>query len=147
MEIGFNIDRKARGLFFDRRQVIDAADRATRRVLSRFGAFVRTRSRSSIRRRRGSAPPGQPPRAHSGEIKQILFRYEPADQGVVIGPVRLNSAPTPGGKTVPELLEFGGRVRRDGRTLNYEPRPFMRPAFDKELDEKMPDLWRDSIRR
>ena len=143
MQIGFT----TKGLFFDRQKVQDAADRATRRVLSRFGAFVRTRSRSSIRRRRGSAPPGQPPRAHSSEIKRILFAYEPAEQGVVIGPVGLNGVDRPGGKTVPELMEFGGRIRRDGQTLEYEPRPFMGPAFAKEVDKQMPDMWRDSIRR
>jgi hypothetical protein len=40
--------------FFDRAKVKNAVDAGTRRVLSRFGAFVRTRARTSIRKRKGT---------------------------------------------------------------------------------------------
>jgi hypothetical protein len=54
----------AKGSFFDRAKVKNAVDAGTRRVLSRFGAFVRTRARTSIRKRKGTSPPGGPPHAH-----------------------------------------------------------------------------------
>jgi len=57
-------------LFFDRQAVISKVDAATRRVLSRFGAFVRQRAKSSIRKRRNPAPPGSPPSSHTGLLKK-----------------------------------------------------------------------------
>ena len=42
--IGFEIKR----MFFDRQAVISKVDAATRRVLSKFGAFVRRSAKSSI---------------------------------------------------------------------------------------------------
>ena len=48
--------KAAKGLFFDRGAVLRATTAAERRVLSRFGAFVRQRARTSIRQRKGIAP-------------------------------------------------------------------------------------------
>ena len=141
-----------------------AVDRAERRVLSRFGAFVRRTAKQSIRRRKRVSQPGKPPSSHSGELKRmIFFAYDPIDRDVVVGPVRVVT--TAGGKgnrnrrslgtlgdvrTVPALLETGGRVQRrtksGTRTLTYRPRPYMMPAFQKEL-AKMPDMLEDSVRR
>ena len=45
--IGMKLDA-AKGLFFDRARVTNAVDRTTRKNLSRFGAFVRKRARTSI---------------------------------------------------------------------------------------------------
>lgn len=42
--IGFRIDT-AKGVLFDSQAVLSAADRGTRTVLNRFGAFVRTKAR------------------------------------------------------------------------------------------------------
>lgn len=56
----------AKGNFFDRKAVLAAVDKATLRVLSKFGAFVRRRAKSSIRKRKKASPPGQPPSSHSG---------------------------------------------------------------------------------
>ncbi len=61
--IGMRVDKR---MFFDRKRVVDATDRATRRVLSKFGAFVRQTARRSIRRRRSVSQPGQPPSSHTG---------------------------------------------------------------------------------
>jgi len=55
--IGFEIKQ----LFFDREAVTSRVDPATRKVLSKFGAFVRRTAKGSIRRRRKAAPPGSPP--------------------------------------------------------------------------------------
>src|SRR5690606_28852572 len=100
--IGFEITR----LFFDRKAVTSRVDRATRRVLSRFGAFVRRTARSSIRKRKRTSEPGKPPSSHTGMLKKfIFFGYDPRRDSVVIGPVRLSQK---GRGEAPSLLEYGG---------------------------------------
>src|SRR5690242_12299768 len=83
-----------RDLFFDRKAVVDATTVAERKALSRIGAFVRRRARSSLRRRKRVSRPGEPPSVHSKDdtanLKNILFAYEPSHRRVVIGPVGLN---------------------------------------------------------
>ena len=148
--IGVTMDAAKRG-FFDTDRVIRATDAATRRVLSRFGAYVRQRARSSMRRRPGPSAPFSPPHRHVGLLYDLLmFGYDPATQGVVIGPTLLKGrlAATP--PTVPELHEKGGVVVRPHRKRGwtqavYQPRPYMGPAYGIEL-AKMPALWRYSIR-
>ncbi len=145
---GFTLGlRQAKAGFFDRPAVKNATDRATNRNLSRFGAFVRTRSRSSIRKRKRISEPGQPPSSHVGTLKKfIFFSFEPTTRSVVIGPTR-----TSGPGTAPELLEYGGTSpfipprKRRPITARYRPRPFMTPAFDEE-QKNLPDLWRNSVR-
>ncbi|MBT4867182.1 MAG: hypothetical protein HON53_18920 [Planctomycetaceae bacterium] len=136
---------QAKGLFFDRKAVTSAVDRAERRVLSRFGAFVRRGARSSIRSRKSVSQPGTPPSSHTGLLKRnIFFVYEPNRSNVIIGPIQLNS-----GTDAPALLEHGGTVsgqRRKKRVrMTYRPRPFMGPAFERETP-KLPQMWRDSVR-
>jgi len=146
---GFRIDQ-ARTMFFDRKAVLSATDRATRWVLSRFGAFVRTRSRSSIRKRKRSAAAGKPPSSHVGLLKRfIFFIYDAAKKSVIIGPVRLNQAVG----NAPEALEHGGRSqvvsrrrgRRVVRNVTISEHPFMRPAFDAEKP-KLPGMWANSVK-
>lgn len=152
----FGLTMKSTRMFFDRKAVRDATTRAERKVLSKAGAFIRTRARTSIKRRKKSATPGNPPHAHSKDkvatLKNILFAYDPQNHSVVIGPVKLN------GKRghVPRLLEQGGRAsftnakRRRGGVVkttvtgNYRAFPYMGPAKDAELP-KFPSLWRNSI--
>ncbi len=131
--------------FFDRPAVLAAMERGQRKALSRFGAFVRQRARSSIRPRTGTSTPGQPPHSHTGLLRRnIFFAYDPGQHGVVIGPVALNRA-----TNAPQLLEEGGVTlrRRNGRLqrLQFSPRPFMRPAFAIEL-KRLPPLWLRSVR-
>ena len=131
-------------MFFDRPKVKRAIDRTRRPRLSRAGAFVRTRARSLIRRRRGVSRPGQPPSSHEGTLKRLIFfAFELVSQSVVIGPALKSS----GNRTTPapELLEKGGAVTRDGRRFNYKARPVMGPALENEADN-FPELWRDSVR-
>jgi len=82
-----------------------------KRGLSRIGAFVRQRMRTSIKRRKKSSPPGEPPSAHQGAIKLIFFGYDERTESVVVGPIRVS---TPKTQTigVPPLLEKGGDVSR-----------------------------------
>jgi len=147
--IGVKIDQ-AKGLFFDAPKVVRAVDRATRQVLSKFGAYVRRGAKSSIRKRKRSAAAGSPPSSHTGLLKRfIYFGYDPDKQSVVIGPTKQNR-----GSSIPETLEHGGtativRRRRGKRTttrVKIAPRPFMGPAMDRELP-KLPAMWRDSVKR
>lgn len=138
--------KAAKAGFFDRDAVTKAVDRTTRRVLSKFGAFVRTRSRTSIRKRKGISPPGKPPHSHTGLLRDLIFfSYDQDRQSVVIGPVRLGR----GTGEAPAALEYGGRstIRRRGKSVRVTigPRPYMQPAFDAELPG-LPALWKDSIR-
>lgn len=142
------IDLRIKEMFFDRRAVLSAVDRATREVLSKFGAFVRQTARNSIRKRKKPSPPGQPPSSHVGTLRRLIFfGYDPARKSVVIGPAPIGS----GQAEAPGLLEFGGSARRQRRrsgrvvTARYRPRPFMGPAFEKEKNQ-LPELWQNSIK-
>lgn len=137
-------------MFFDRAAVMNAATRAERTVLSRFGAYVRTTARSSIRKRKKSSPPGMPPTSHTGLLKRnIFFAFEPERRSVVIGPIRLNAKNT----DAPATLEHGGAAtvvrRRKGRTIarkvDIDARPYMGPAAEKER-QKLPALWAGAVK-
>ena len=139
-----------KGMFFDRAKVCRRVDTATRRVLSRFGAFVRRGAKSSIRTRKRASAPGQPPSSHTGLLRRfIFFGYDPTRQSVVIGPQRLSQKTT----DAPHALEYGGtstvieglRRRRRKRRVRIAARPYMGPAFEQERP-KLPAMWRDSVR-
>ena len=154
-------------LFFDRPRVQKAVGKSQRKVLSRAGAFIRTTAKHSIRKRKGSAPPGAPPHSHEGSLRRlILFGYDDRTETVVVGPVGFKRS------TAPNLLEFGGAVKtkrprlvrvetrgRDkrgrftkakfrrveaGTKLVYAPRPFMGPALEKQRP-KLPKVWQGIV--
>jgi len=135
-----------REMFFDGRKVLRAVDAAARKVLSRFGAFVRTTARHSIRRRRAVSRPGEPPSSHAGHLRRLIFfGYDAGRRSVVIGPT-----PFRGPAEVPPLLEYGGKARRRGRKgrmvmATYKARPYMGPAFESEKP-KLPAMWANSVR-
>lgn len=162
------IDISIKSQFFDRPKVVAAVDKARRRALSRAGAYVRTSARTSIRKRKSYAAPGNPPHSHEGSLrKMILFGYDRSSDSVVVGPVGFRRS------VVPNLLEFGGKVRNTrrrvvrvgqpgrnergqfvlgqrkvieaGEELNYEPRPYMAPALEREKG-RIPKAWKNSIR-
>lgn len=129
-------------MFFDTNAVKNAVDARTRRALSRYGAFVRTRARSSIRKRKKTATPGTPPSSHAGDLKRLIFfAYEPTNKSVVVGPVPFRAG------TAPELLEEGGTttVREDGRARvrHYRAFPFMGPA-DRMERPKLSTFFSDT---
>ena len=139
-----------RETFFDRKAVRSAVDRTARRVLSRFGAFVRRAARSSIRKRKRTSMPGEPPSSHTGLLRRfIFFGYDHQRRSVVIGPQRLNQKIG----EAPAALEYGGtstvveglRGKRRKRRVRIKARPYMGPAFEQEKP-KLPAMWRDSIR-
>jgi len=109
-------------MFFRPKAVTDATDGATKKAMSRFGAFVRTGARSSIRKRKKVSAPGKPPSSHTGALKRgIVFGYDRANESVVTGVKPLNMvtwAHAPGGRgwspqkgQIPETLEYGGSLR------------------------------------
>lgn len=122
LRTGLAADRRRN--FFDSRAVLDLLGPAEARALSRGGAFVRQRARTSIRQRQKASRPGFPPSSHSGRLrgssdvqgaKGIQFEYDERSHSVVIGPVLLNQVHYLGdGKpyqgTVPHVLEFGGKI-------------------------------------
>lgn len=144
--IGFDVKR----VFFDTKTVRAKTNKATRRVLSRFGAFVRQTARRSIRRRKKASQPGRPPSSHTGLLKKFIwFGYDTVRRSVVIGPVRLSQK---GRGEAPSALEHGGIVtmrsrRRGGKRTKarIRPRPFMGPAMEREKPN-LPALWRDSVK-
>lgn len=174
--------------FFDERAVQNALDKGTRRALSKFGAFVRARAKSSIRKRKSVSKPGSPPSSHTGKLKKhIYFGYDVQRKSVVIGALPFSSS------RAQELLEHGGASRpnygRRPRTFYpgafgpmrssdvfdrkrwtrlhtaaqavratkiynevvltnsvvYRPRPYMNPAFQKELGN-LKTSFQDCIR-
>lgn len=103
--------------FLDRQGIMRRLHSASRKALSKAGAYIRTRARSLIRpagkHGRVSAP-GEPPRSHVGTLKRGIF-YAIDDSGIrlstVIGPLKEAGR---GGRpiigTVPRVLEWGGNV-------------------------------------
>lgn len=137
--------RELKAGFFDTEKVARQIDAATRRALSKFGAFVRQRAKTSIRKRKAVSQPGEPPSSHAGDLRnKILFAYDADRKGVVIGPVKFRKG------EAPRLLERGGAVTRtnkkgETRTLRYRGNPFMKPAGDAELP-KFGDYFRSMLR-
>lgn len=136
---------RIKDVFFDRQAVISAVDAAKRKVLSKAGAFIRQTAKTSIRKRKGTSQPGQPPFSHEGSLRKfIYFGYDRASDSVVVGPVGFKNS------TAPAVLEHGGAtavVRRGKRApVKIAARPYMWPALEKERP-KLPLLWRNSVRR
>ncbi len=133
-------------MFFDRPAVESATSRMGRKVLTRFGGYVRLTAKRSMRRRKKSSAPGSPPSAHEGSLKKtIFFGYDRERESVVAGPLGFK------GSNAPEILEHGGEttiMRRDKKTgklvakrIKIQPRPFMDPAFEKGR-KKLPEFWK-----
>ena len=112
--------------FFDTKAIKKAVDKETRRAISRSLSYIRTTQRQSIKRRKYTSRPGNPPIAHSRDpvatVKNILFAYDVKTQSGIVGMVKLNSSRSAiaSSMELPELLEFGGAVRlnevsRDGK--------------------------------
>jgi hypothetical protein len=153
--IGVKINQ-VKGMVLDAPKVMRSVDAATRRVLSRFGAFVRTAAKSSIRKRRRESEPGQPPSSHTGLLRRfIYFGYDSTKRSVVIGPTLLNKE---GGESVLSALEHGGEtvistLYKSGRNKHLNKRvrvtiavrPFMAPALKQELP-KLPAMWANSVK-
>lgn len=134
-----------------------APHNAKRKVLSKAGAFIRTAAKTSIRKRKGSAPwgGGAPPHSHEDSLppqrRLILFGYDKPNDSVVVGPVGFKKSEAPsvleyGGDTV-VFRRLGGRGGKlTSQKVKIAPRPYMAPALEKERPN-LPLLWRNSIKK
>lgn len=115
--------------FFDRAIVKNAISNASRKILSKAGAFVRTTARRSIRTRKKSASPGSPPSSHLGLLKRLIyFGYDAERETVVVGPNPIRKG------VAPALLEYGGTGIVKGKPAKYPAYPYMQPALEKNVD-------------
>lgn len=95
--------------FFDKKAVIDAVGKAKAGVMGRQGALVRTiMHRSLNKKKKGHAPPGQPPYKHQGNLAKVEFAFDPKTNSVVVGPAKL------GNGNAPEVQDKGGTVKVSG---------------------------------
>lgn len=142
------ITMRIKNLFFDKKTVLRAVDKAKRAVLSKAGAFIRTTAKHSIRTKKGAAPPGKPPHSHEGSLRRLIyFGYDPVTDSVVVGPVGFKRT------GAPHVLEFGGKTeiqrRRRGKVVRtrvtIDQRAFMGPALEKERPQ-LPKRWGGSVR-
>ncbi len=163
--IGARIVPIGRENFFDSERVMKALSEGQRRKLSKFGAFVQRRAKTSIRpaavenrteirkaKKRGQhvtiryrpSRPGEPPRSRKGELKKlILFGYDPIQRDVLIGPTLVAGRAS----ETPARMEFGGEFvhKKSRKVIKVEARPFMRPAMEAEKKARMPAMFRDSL--
>jgi hypothetical protein len=140
---------RVKQLFFDRRAVTDAVQKATLQKLNYIGGLIRKTAVNSIRSSKSVSSPGQPPRSHTGLLKQfIYYSYDPAANSVVIGPVKLAGAK---GQDVPHNLECGGTTTLDSKwslrskQTTIKPRPFMVPALETN-QEKISKIWANILK-
>ncbi|VTR92817.1 Uncharacterized protein OS=Isosphaera pallida (strain ATCC 43644 / DSM 9630 / IS1B) GN=Isop_2430 PE=4 SV=1 [Gemmata massiliana] len=156
MAFDFSFDA-LKNSFFDTKAVMAAAKNEYRKTASRFGAYTRTRMKSSLRYKPGKSKPGHPPHVHRSRSKYtrpkkatdgttvrrqvsplkelIFFAFDHETQSVVIGPVKFGTAAD---VKVPGLLEKGGagtfKAGRSGERKRgvWSARPFVKPAGDAE---------------
>jgi hypothetical protein len=134
--MGVNLQAKVTKAFFNQKKVLAMMDKKTHKVLSRYGAYVRRTAQTSMRTRKGSSPPGQPPFAHKRKLlkKLLFFSYDRHKKIVVIGPVLFERTKR---LKVPSTLEHGGTqiVQTDSgvQVKLYPKHPYMRPAQNKHI--------------
>ena len=132
--------------FFTTEEVLRKLDAATAKKYSQFGYFTMKDARQSLRKRKSPSRPGKPPRSDSGLLKRfIYFSYDDMSRSVVIGPTPLD------GRIrllqVPKVLEYGGKIpgKKNNRDSKIDARPYMRPAFTRQVDKRLPGLFRDAM--
>lgn len=158
---------RSKDFFFDREAVVKAIDAATRKALSRGGAFIMRGARKSIKnarveqgrdargrftvKRAQTSKPGDPPFSHTGLLRSRIFFAAvptPGAHSVVIGPER-----TSNGGEAPAALEFGGpstvvvrqgKRRRRYRSGQYVPDP---PTARKTVQIQARPFMRPALER
>lgn len=83
-----------RRLYLDKPLIKKTLDRSTLQFLQRAGAQIRDAARNPIQHGNKPAPPGRPPKSHTGRLKNnIFFAIQPHGNppNCVIGPTKLNS--------------------------------------------------------
>lgn len=92
---------------FNPKKVEDRAAKAKRRVLSKFGAYVYTAAKQSIKELENPSKPMNPPRSVTGELKRKIRFAVIKDEDVIIGPEI-------GGTQDADTIEYGGTVQGAG---------------------------------
>lgn len=171
----FGVSIQITKLFFDREKTIRAMNSATRRAMSKAGAFIRTAARSSIKTRsyKTSAPPGQPPFDHTGfalarvnrqRKKQGLQKIKASMSGVGLHTKGLRTilfgyddarqalvvgpvrfGGNRGTATAAQVQEFGGEVRGP---RGRQIRVAPHPFMRPALNKELPNLparWKSGV--
>lgn len=128
-------------------KLIRDVNRTERRFLFKVGGYLRAVAMKSIRTRKGTSQPGQPPHSHVGTLRRLIaFAVDRYGESVTVGPLSHGKFLNEKG---PGILEHGGTrtVYRGGKTITqrYAARPYLAPALRK-TEDAMSKLWRDSIR-
>ena len=115
------------------------------RRLGYAGGLVRKIARQLIRPRPGISAPGTPPHSHHGLLRDSIF-YQVDGHSVTIGAAEFSSQLS---YSVPDILEFGGVVEREGShgkriRQRFAARPYMRPALERAID-RYPDLFENML--
>ncbi|MGN0852407.1 MAG: hypothetical protein ACI4Q3_03415 [Kiritimatiellia bacterium] len=124
------------GIEFDETGLLARIARATKDVLKRAGAYVRTVARKKVLTSPKPSLPGQPPHSRRGLLKRaILFGLDRDGKSVLVGP---------GFNLVGESAaahEFGGRYRRE----RYPKRPLMGPSL-KDSAPHLAKMWNGAVK-
>lgn len=121
---------------FDSEGLLARVARASKDVLKRMGAYVRTAARRKVKTSDKPSLPGTSPHTRQGALKRaILFGLERGGKSVVIGP----SAAIVGESA--SAHEFGGAYKKE----RYPKRPLMGPAL-KESSPHLARLWQDAVK-
>lgn len=136
-----------RNFFFDAPIVIRALDAGWRYALTKVGAYLRTRMKSGMCRRKRSAKQGEFPSVHAGQLRDLIyFGLDGAGHYLDVGPVRFRKG------QAPELNEFGGKTTNTTKkgqsySANYEQHPFAAPSLKAETDAgTIPQAWASVVK-
>lgn len=150
-------------------------DRASLRVMYKWGGYARRVARNSIKKRKSAAQPGQPPSRVNDVLRgNIFFAVDQVNRTVIAGPQQVPSLDN----NTPRLLEEGGTAVRQfwlvddqglyhtpgdvpswagqivgavhsqgaPRTrVQYDAHPYMGPAADA-ANQQVDRWWRESVK-
>jgi hypothetical protein len=184
----FKIYLKRERMFFDRMAVIRAMEEKKLRALAVAGGFIRTTAQRSMRwgfrrsqrakeafgtkaqqerareirvQKRSPSEPGKPPKAWSGELRELLFfGWDEQSQSMLVGPEGFKNSIAPNvhefGGVIKVPAKYtrsrlgGGRSSREERNrkipIRYPARPYMGPALNIAIErDKIPEAFKDSV--
>lgn len=129
-------------MFFDRPGVMKSVKDGTKSGLAKAGAFVRTRARTSIRKRKKSSAPGSPPSSHVGTLRDLIFfGYDTSSESMIVGPKKFGRSNPTGA----QILENGGVGQTTKGPKTFAAFPYMKPALDAEAP-KFPDYFANCVK-
>lgn len=144
---------RVKSLYFDKKPVLRAAEKAKRDVLSASADAIRDTARESMPPTPGLAAPGHPPHMQSGWLKRsVRAAWDRGTVTALAGPIRAGGAGAGEERLLMRVLEFGGRYalgrrakRRRGIksgkiVVTVKAKPYMGPALKSE-QPKLPRRW------